>query len=319
MSSQLDSHDTLQDEPDDLLGFDQQDRPQMIDAIKASGPGWTEPTQSITFSASIGWRPDLINNDTAVCHLHIVNKLYPHIIKRIKAARAAQRQVIVAAPLNAWYSNETLSSLDELEICPLLLQPKGQRNPSEWTAKQYRSIAELIAMNNLKLDPETTRKMGHRILDNALNAKKPAELGWRFEDFLCFLFSQISYFEIYKHNYSNTTEEIDLVLKNNRVMESILLLSPIVLISGKNKQTAVGVPALTSLRTKMSKRRGRCKLGFLCASRSIASTVSMDELSYRLDDKIVVLLDGEELRGLLDKSEILDQEIEKLTIEAALS
>src|SRR5436309_11158497 len=103
-----------------LPSFDRVDRKKMLDALMADDRGWKESTESIDLG-TITWRPDLIKDTGSVCHLHTTPVLTSPWIKRIEAARISGREVIVAAPFDLWYSNDTLTILDGCEVKPIIL------------------------------------------------------------------------------------------------------------------------------------------------------------------------------------------------------
>jgi hypothetical protein len=314
LNQELEERDELEPS-EDRLGLARADREGIADAIIATNDRWQSLERPLKLG-DVPWQPDLIrDDDDAVCHFHLVPDLRRVWIRRITAARDAGRVAVVAAPLQYWYASETLLVLDELEVCPIVLH--GDRDMG-WTVKSYRSVCEMVASENFLLPASTVSKIGKRALARSTAATGSYEKGWRFEDFLCLLFSQIGYFEVHSHNFTNETEEIDVVVINRAAQSRALPISPIVLVSAKNPKDPVGVPALTDLHSKMDNRRGQCRLGFLCSADRIASTVPEHELRFSQGDQVVIMLDGEKLRHLLDAADKLDEEIENLVINASL-
>jgi hypothetical protein len=306
------------EEEDVAPGFELTDRTEMIRALQATDPDWKKPEHAVKLIKS-SWRPDLVKGNTEVCHIHTIAGVGNAWKKRFKEALEAGIKVHVAAPLDLWYSSETLVELDMHEVTPIVLETNSASSSINWTATYFASIAELIALKNLKLDTDVVKQIGRRLFMRSFDKGNSDEVGRRFEDFISLLFSQVSYFQVYKRNFENKTEEIDLVLINRRVNERVLPNSPIVLVSAKNTKDSVGVRALSTLQVKMSNRRGMCKLGFLCASRHIAMTVSDQALRSSHEERVIVPLSGTQLKHLIDNAEKIDEEIERLVLEAALT
>jgi hypothetical protein len=86
----------------------------------------------------------------------------------------------------------------------------------------------------------------------------------------------------------------------------------------RNTQGGAEAPAVTSLASKMRNRRGMCKLGFLCSANSISNDARNHELRYSHEESVMVLLDGKDLDGLLDKADQLEVELERLVVNASL-
>jgi hypothetical protein len=209
---------------------------------------------------------------------------------------------------------ELLALANEFDLQPVVLDLANE----VWKATTYRSTAELIADRDIAVTQDLG-VFGRSILQRVYSAETNNDKGWRFEDFLCFLFSQVRDFRVIQHNYRNDTEEIDVVIENRRATSSSWPAGPIVLVSAKNMAEAVGVPALNDLEAKMSFRNGLCKLGFLCASRDIASTVSTHALRYSREDFVIVLLDGKAFEDMLRAGLDLDNEIRNRVVDAALA
>lgn len=299
----------------DPLGLEQSDVDNMVRALMQADAKWSLPDEPIAVGEKT-WRPHLVADDSSVLHVHASAQLRQVWLGRIEAAAKSGRKVVVAGPPEAWYYDETLADLCKHEVAVIVLEKRA--NSQGWSLTRYRSIAELIAMRNLRISPARLQEIGTILFDRSLSATSPRERGWRFEDFLCLLFSQVSDFSVLRHNYRNETEEIDLVLKNHRVGGRALPSSPIALVSAKNTKDPVGVPALIHLESEMQNRRGQCKLGFLCASRVLASTVSQHELRYSQGDSVFVLVDGQGIRRILSEADQIDEIVEQLVIEAAL-
>jgi hypothetical protein len=232
----------------------------------------------------------------------------------MQAARTAGRKLVIAAPLNSWHSDQTLLVADELGAQTVLVS----NDNGGWLAKTYRSTGQLIAREKLLVGPETLRVLGTRMLKRARGLKGGNARGDSFEDFLAFLFSQVPEFDIFAQDYNTATEEIDLIVKNrNTNGRAWPPNAPLILVSGKNRKDVVGAPSVTSLASKVEKRRGMCRLGFLCVSGAISRDAREHELRYSGGENVLVLIDGKTLDRLLSVADF-PAELERLAIEAAL-
>jgi hypothetical protein len=292
--------------------FDLADVAKMMTAIQKLDAEWKQPKKSLGLTPA-NWRPHLVAAKRA-CHIHAVSVLREHWTKRMAAARKAKRQVTIAAPLSCWYANETILSADELDAAGIVLRLSGKT----WKAKGYDTIVDLVAGENLIVAPNNLQLIGRKTLENARAASDKHVRGRLFERLLCLLFSQVSDFELFEHNYRTETEEIDAVFLNRRVHGRCWPSSPVVLLSGKNTKGGAGAPAVTSLAAKMRNRRGMCKLGFLCSANSISNDARNHELRYSHEESVMVLLDGKDLDGLLDQADQLEAELERLVVSASL-
>ncbi len=292
--------------------FDLADVANMVAAILKSDAAWKEPKKSLGLTPA-DWRPNLVAGKR-VCHVHAVSILREHWTKRMIAAQKANKKVTIAGPLSCWYANETILAADDLDAAGIVLRPSGKL----WRAKAYDSIVELVAGENLIVAANSLQLIGRKLLTRARSATDKHVRGQLFERLLCLLFSQISDFELYEHNYRTETEEIDGVFLNRRIHGRCWPGSPVVLLSGKNTKGGAGAPAVTSLAAKMKNRRGMCKLGFLCSANSISNDARNHELRYSHEEGVMVLLDGKDLDRLLDNVDQLEAELERLVVDASL-
>jgi hypothetical protein len=292
-------------------GIDDSVREAIRDALVAQEGDWYRPTEPLSLG-DIEWRPDLLRENQAA-HIALTLELPRPWARRMEAASRSGFGLTVVAPYDTWLSSALLDFADNLALRPVLA-----RLGDPWRLDSYRSIAELVALERIPVAEPEFKAIGNRLLDRALSAATSNEKGWRFEDFLCFFFSQTSDFEVKAHNYQNATEEIDLLLVK-RSTGGVWPAGPLSLVSGKNTSEPVGVPALTSLASKMENRNGLCHLGFLASAQTIASTVTTHALRYSRTDLLVVPLDGSAFRRLLESRSDLDGALEDLAIKAAMA
>jgi hypothetical protein len=300
-------------ERDRAFGLDLADVDSIAAAIIGIDKKWQITNQPLGLSP-IDWNPHLVSSDKRVCHIHVVSRLGNHWVQRMQAARAAGKQIVIAAPLNSWHSDQTLLLADELGAQAVLVA----NDDDMWLAKTYRSTGQLIAREKLLVGPATLGVLGARMLTRARKLKEANARGDSFEDFLAFLFSQVPEFEIFAQDYNTATEEIDLIVKNrNTYGRAWPPNAPLILVSGKNRKDVVGAPSVTSLASKVEKRRGMCRLGFLCTSGAISRDARDHELRYSGGDNVLVLIDGKTLDRLLGVADF-PAELERLAVEAAL-
>lgn len=285
----------------------------MLSAIRASDATWRVPTQPLGITPD--WQPYL-TAPGAVCHIHTVSKLRAHIRRRIDAAQRAGYRVHIAGPLEFLFESDTLVALHDADVRPILVAEEC----GTWTATGYRSVAELVYRNGWAVDGTAFRRIGESLFERALAAKTSDEKGWRFEDFLAFFFNHSSYFKVHAVNFETTSEEIDVVLTRQRhaEREERVDISPIVLVSAKNVTSPVGAPEMRSLENKMLNRTHACRLGFLCAARTFASTIRDHQLLMARDDRLIVTINGDTFRTLLADHEALDAALVRLIQNAAL-
>jgi hypothetical protein len=302
----------LPDEEDAAVGgdasFDQEDRAGAFAALV----GWEPVAQPLSLGG-VSWRPDRRDAGGRFLHLHLVPELANAWRRRIAAAVAAGYDVVVAAPLEHWYSETALEALAGTGVGAIVLELGAT-----WTVREHRSVARLIALEGILLEPELLRRIAITLYEDALAEPDTNLKGRKYEEVLGLVLSQTSFFQVIAFNYKNATEEIDVLLKSRRVADRAIPNAPLVLVSAKNEADPVGKDALVALVGQIDNRREQCKLGFLCSARKIAKTVAMDDIGNREGDRVVALLDGDGLRTILSEGADLDDQIERLIIDGAM-
>jgi hypothetical protein len=296
------------DAPAALRSFDQHDRAAACAAL----PEWRRSEKAMVVDG-IAWRPDLIDPEGRLLHLHLLPKLGRAWERRIAAALNDGNHVVVAAPIEYWYAEESVERLARLGVGTVVLEA-GE----SWTAREHRSVARLVALEGILLPAEAITRIATHLLDDALSEPSSFLKGRKFEEVIAFVLSQTSFFQVVGFNVKNLSEEIDVLLKNRRVDDRAIPSAPLVIVSAKNEAATIGKEALVALVGQIDNKRGLCKLGFLCASRGIAKTVGYEDIGNRHGDRVVALLDGIRLRGIINDAVNLDDHVEQLIIEGAV-
>ena len=102
-------------------------------------------------------------------------------------------------------------------------------------------------------------------------------------------------------NVNTATEEIDIVFRNESREPSWQKESEIILVECKNwKSQRVGKNEFVLFKEKIENRYGRCKLGFLVCTADFSETLEREMLRSSKTDLLVVPLDGDALRQLVE-------------------
>ena len=287
-------------------------RQAVVELVLESLDGWESPSGALEFGDT-RWLPDLVHVDGPLLHLALEEIDGPWR-RRLKAARANGHKLVVACVPEA-LSIPNLALIQEVGGSLLLLDASEE----DIEIREYGSVADLVAMYELSLGPEGLGRLATPLLDRAIECVDTYNKGLMFEQVLCLLFSQVSYFHVLAHRYINETEEIDIVL-GNRATGALagILGGPIVLVSGKNQAKPVGAPAVRDLRGNMGNRRGRCSFGILASAKTLASTAGKEQ-THATDDptKAIALLSGPIIRRLIVTSR-LDKDMQAELVKAVM-
>jgi hypothetical protein len=286
-------------------------RQSLVDFLATTG-SWTAPIKAIDLGEE-RWLPDLEGPEKALLHLAL-DEIESPWVRRIEAA-SNLGYVICIACLPQALTIDNLELIQEVDGKPILIDDSHD----EPQISEYNSVADLISQYELSLNAADLRRLAQPLLSKARACSNSYKKGLLFEQVLCLIFSQTSYFRVMEHRYINETEEIDIVLGNRATGELAGVLgSPLVLASGKNQAKAVGAPEVRALRGNMANRRGRCTFGILASASRIAGSAKTEQVRATTDPSLAVsLLDGEAIDGLLSSPD-LDAALEKILLAAVM-
>lgn len=127
------------------------------------------------------------------------------------------------------------------------------------------------------------------------------EKGEALEDLLAALLASVEGFIEIGRNVNTTTEEIDIVFRNESRDPAWQRESRIILVECKNWQSQrVGKNEFVLFKEKMENRVGRAELGFLVCTAEFAETIENEMLRSSKTSLLVVPINGEGLRQLVE-------------------
>jgi hypothetical protein len=273
---------------------------------------WTAPDGALEFDGT-RWSPDLVGADGRVLHLSLGGEL-PHAYeRRMRAAAQAGARVSFATAATT-LELSTLLALQEMDARMVFVEERS----SGWNAKNYRSVADWVALQRIALSPDDMAVLARQRLEACASSEPNAARGRWFEEALCLVFSQVSWLRVDEHAYRNETEEIDLVMSAHAAGYLAQLAGgPIVLATGKNEKSALGSSVVKYLKEQMANRKGRCKLGFLCSSSTVSADAKREILrGSQSSEAVLVPVDATTIMDLIDNADEIDEKVEALITKA---
>jgi ActR/RegA family two-component response regulator len=138
------------------------------------------------------------------------------------------------------------------------------------------------------------------------------------EDLMVHLFKTIPGFHHASVRRQNEIEEIDILIRNESIDPVWAKEQSYILAECKNWSKPVGVEELSRFLSKIERRFGRCRLGFLIAPGGFASTYKTALLAERKHNLMVISIDREDLNELVqtaDRSAVLKRLHEQAIVE----
>lgn len=297
-------------------GADESERETIIAALLEHDPTLVRPSEPLELKDGLRWTPDLVD-EARVVHVELGDHVGTAFVRRLRAAHAAGKKVVVATKAEA-LTFEMLELLQELEVAPFEVRADEH---SVWRVSEWSAVADWVARANMALRPTELRKLVEQSLTVAGDSERTNHArGHAYEEALCLVFSQVSWLKVVEHAYRNDTEEIDIVLLVTGAGEYARLAGgPLAIATAKNEKKSLGSATIKYLEGQMGNRRGRCKLGFACARGDVSKAADLEIVGLRRADALIVPLGGAELQLLLDDADRLDERLAEMVIAAAMT
>jgi DNA-binding NarL/FixJ family response regulator len=167
-------------------------------------------------------------------------------------------------------------------------------------------VNDFIRTFHLIADRELLIRAKYKAAQTLRNSQ---EKGKALEDLLAALLASIEGFIEVGRNVNTTSEEIDIVFRNESRNPAWQRESQIILVECKNWHSQrVGKNEFVLFKEKMENRVGRAELGFLVCTAEFAETIEKEMLRSSKTSLLVVPINGEALRRLVEaenRSELL--------------
>jgi CheY-like chemotaxis protein len=197
------------------------------------------------------------------------------------------RKELVSAALSAgaW------DYLQKDEYLPLLLPTK------------VRQAADVAVERRLaRAAPAEIERALHASWTTARTSRNRHEKGAALEQTLRYLFHTLAGLSHVRTNWSNESEEIDLVVRNESVDPFLQKEGSLWLIECKNWSKPVDPQVVTSFRSKLVDRFGRSRLGIFVAASGFTANVDPVLLRMANNKELIVTIDNDQLQAWIDSA-----------------
>jgi Restriction endonuclease len=269
----------------------------VVDTILARDGRWRRGSRIDL--GDLAWRPHLImDQGNAVLHVHLADRLRPHLFDRLAAARAAGHEVHVALMFEALYDGEAIVRLGSVDAYVHLITDNGTVD------QKPEHILALLADQGVPVPIDARRELAQHAWERRTEGTA-FHRGRRFEGLLSLLLSQVSDFRIRERNFRGETDELDIVIQLDRISTRCWYESgvPFILVEAKNWSVRVDQKEVSAFITKVQARRGRCRIGLLFGASGFTSDARHQELKLAMTDIVIVLIEPDELVEWIDSDE----------------
>jgi hypothetical protein len=248
---------------------------------------WSPPGDSLTFG-NLGWRPHLVRvspGRRAFLHVQLTDVLRPYLVERLRAAHADGWEIHLVLDVGSLHAPAFLDGLVGIDVSIHLARDDG-------LLEHARDLLVILGERAIPLPPWLRVKIAQSAWERRRDGSKQVR-GRRLEGLLAFLFGQVRGLRLAELNFRSATEEIDLVLQIDSDVGASWYESgvPFVLVESKNWSGSVGSSEVSSFLVKVQFKRGRCRIGIMCASGGFSPEARSQELRLSGTNITIVLID----------------------------
>jgi hypothetical protein len=245
---------------------------------------WKRANDALSFGA-FRWRPHLIGTKgRALLHVQLTDVLQPYLIERLRAAHAAGWEIHLLIDVGSLHVAAFVEGLLGIDVTIHLAREDGSLH-------KERDLLAVLGENAVPLPKSTRSRLALSAWERRGQGTKQRR-GRRLEGLLGFLFGQVHGLRVVEFNFRSATEEIDLVLQTDRSVDASWYESgvPFVLVESKNWSGTVGSSELSSFLVKIQYKRGRCRIGIMCAAGGFSPEARSQELRLANTEFTVVMI-----------------------------
>jgi CheY-like chemotaxis protein len=232
------------------------------------------------------------------------------IIKRIFEVNPFANIIVVSA-----FKDEYFKGIKEVMLSGKVVDVLEKEELRIWIPKLEAVISKYY--NQIENDPSEINNALLQYYADAKNEKDTYEKGQRFEHFISLLFQSFGYKEITKRKRDKSSNEVDLIIRNETDDTFLNKFGKYILIECKNKpEDRVSKNDFIVFLSKVSNSNGLCEFGIIATSGYIAKTTYIEAVRTSQSQQKIMFISNPEIERLirsLDKKEefkrLIDEQV----------
>jgi hypothetical protein len=273
-------------------------RVQALVAAAADPKAWRAPDNPLQLGGKLRWRPHLVRPANAqhpgLLQVVLTDVLQPYFVERLRAAQLAGWDLHLVVDVGSLYASDFVAQLTGLDITIHVTREDGQLSPGQ-------DLLTVLGVRAVALPRETVTKLAKSAWDRRGGGNAVAR-GRRLEGLLALLFGQVNGLRILETNLRTATEEIDIALQTDRNVDASWYESgvPFVLVESKNWTSTVGSKEISAFLVKVEYKRGRCRIGIMCAAGGFSPEARAQGLRLSATPLTIAMMGPKEIADWID-------------------
>ena len=262
---------------------------------------WVRPKRAVDFGGGVKWRPHLVAaagaTRTALLHVVLNDLIQPYLVARLHAAQAAGWDVHLVVDTGSLHAANCVARLVGLDIRVHITKDDG-------TVGDERDLLATLGERGVALPRDTAVKLAEGAWQRRAEGNAHAR-GRRLEGLLAFLFGQVTGIRILDINLRTETEEIDIALQTEGDVKAAWYQSgvPFILVESKNWTSSVGQKEVSAFLPKIQFKRGRCRIGVMCAANGFTEDARNQELRLAATEYTIAMIGPKDIEAWIGSSD----------------
>jgi CheY-like chemotaxis protein len=223
------------------------------------------------------------------------------VIEKIKTISPYSKVIIVSA-----FADEYQYELNKALSLGNILGFVDKTNFSEFKENIYALID--LRISELNLCDDLTINALKSFYADLKNEVEPYKKGLKFEYFISMLFGQMGFTKIVNRIKDQSSNEVDLAIRNELSDPFFAKFKPYILIECKNHpNNGVDRNVFTVFKDKVKHTNGLCNLGILMTTGYIKKTAYLEAMRSSCDEYKIVFLSNPEIESIIFSTNKLEQ------------
>ena len=212
-------------------------------------------------------------------------------------------QVIIVSAYLPDYNEKLLEVAKTGRIKAVLDKPTA--NYALYVEKLLKNIDEIT--NEFDKNASANEKALESLYAEAKNITDFYQKGYKFEQFVIFLFGQMGFTHIQRRVIDQSRNEVDLIIRNEIKDGFLQKFKPYILVECKNEQEKVDKNQFVQFFDKLKNTGGMSNLGVLISSNAMKDTTYKEAMRKSSEEIKVVFISNIEIGRLIKARNILEE------------
>jgi len=223
------------------------------------------------------------------------------LVKKIFEVNPFAKVIIVSA-----FRDEYFAKLKDLLLTGKVIEVLEKELVATWAPKLKKIIEEYY--DSMKRNPSELNQALLQFYAEAKNEDDTYKKGERFEHFISLLFGSFGYKQILKRVKDMSSNEVDLIVRNETADSFLNKFGKYILIECKNKpKEGVGKNDFIVFMKKLQNTNGLAQLGILATTGYIARTTYLEALRDSSGVEKVIFISNPEIERLIKSSDKFEE------------